>query len=61
MSFIVAAGATVNILISLWAKVACYDDDFNLDLEKLMERPTFARAEILIYLLPRSGERNISF
>ncbi|KAH7122985.1 transferase family-domain-containing protein [Dactylonectria macrodidyma] len=58
--------ATVNpaadVMLSSWAKVNCYDFDFNFELGKpeSVRRPRFDPFECLMYLMPKSRDGEIS-
>jgi len=51
-----------DIMLSSWAKVNCYDLDFNLGLGKpeSVRRPRFDPFESLIYLMPKAREGEIA-
>ena len=63
---IVSFGATldlsVDIMISSWAQLDCYELDFNLGLGKpeCVRRPQFTPFESLIYLMPRTLDGEIA-
>ncbi len=62
LSFIASADPTVDVMLSSWAKVDCYDADFNFGLGRPVNvvRPSFPPVESLVYLMPRSAERGIA-
>jgi hypothetical protein len=47
---------STDIMLSSWAAVKCYDDDFGLGLGRpeMVRRPGFTPVESLMYLLPRT-------
>ncbi|KAI9842074.1 MAG: hypothetical protein M1837_007499 [Sclerophora amabilis] len=49
---------SADIMLSSWAKLDCYELDFNLGLSKpeAMRRPKFDTVESLIYLMPRTPD-----
>ena len=51
----------VDIMLSSWAKLDCYELDFNLGLGKpdSVRRPQFAPVESLIYLMPKTLDGEI--
>jgi hypothetical protein len=54
--------ASADIMLSSWAKVDCYQLDFNLGLGKpeAVRRPQFVPVESLIYLMPRTLDGEIA-
>ncbi|OAA77946.1 Chloramphenicol acetyltransferase-like domain protein [Akanthomyces lecanii RCEF 1005] len=61
-SFVASTDSTIDINLSSWAKVDCYDDDFNFGLGKPVTviRPHFSPYEGLIYVMPRSAENGMT-
>ncbi|KAK3181908.1 hypothetical protein K4F52_006812 [Lecanicillium sp. MT-2017a] len=61
LSFIASADPALDIMLSSWVKVDCYDADFNFGLGKPINvvRPCFPPVESLVYMMPRS-ERGIA-
>ncbi|KAM3522976.1 hypothetical protein NHJ13051_005369 [Beauveria bassiana] len=61
-SFVASTDSAIDINLSSWVKVDCYDDDFNFGLGKpvTVVRPHFAPYEGLIYMMPRSVEDGIT-
>ncbi|KAJ2983924.1 hypothetical protein NQ176_g330 [Zarea fungicola] len=61
-SAIASTDSAVDINLSSWVKVDCYDDDFNLGLGKPVNvlRPQLPPFEGLIYLMPRSAKDGIT-
>ena len=53
---------SVDIMVSSWAKLDCYDLDFNLGLGKpdCVRRPQFPPCESLIYLMPKRQDGEIA-
>ena len=53
---------SVDIMVSSWAKLDCYDLDFNLGLGKpdCVRRPQFPPCESLIYLMPKRLDGEIA-
>ena len=53
---------SVDIMLSSWSKVECWDLDFNLGLGKpeAVRRPRFEPVESLIYLMPRASDGEIA-
>ena len=53
---------SVDLKLSSWAKVDCYNLDFNLGLGKpeAVRRPQFEPVESLIYLMPRAPDGEIA-
>jgi hypothetical protein len=49
-------------MLSSWAKVNCYELDFNLGLgtPECVRRPRFLRVEALMYLLPKALDGEIA-
>ena len=61
-SFTGETDPSVDLMLSSWAKVDCYNLDFNLGLGKpeAVRRPQFAPVESLIYLMPRAPDGEIA-
>ncbi|OAQ96781.1 hypothetical protein LLEC1_00637 [Akanthomyces lecanii] len=61
-SFVASTDSAIDINLSSWAKVDCYDDDFNFGLGKPVTviRPHFSPYEGLIYVMPRSAENGMT-
>lgn len=61
-SFVASTDSAIDINLSSWAKVDCYDDDFNFGLGKpvAVMRPHFSPYEGLIYVMPRSAENGMT-
>ena len=57
-----ALNLSVDIMVSSWAKLDCYDLDFNLGLGKpdCVRRPQFPPCESLIYLMPKRLDGEIA-
>jgi hypothetical protein len=53
---------STDIMLSSWAAVKCYDDDFGLGLGRaeMVRRPGFTPVESLMYLLPKTEEGDIA-
>ena len=53
---------SVDLMLSSWAKVDCYNLDFNLGLgiPEAVRRPQFEPVESLIYLMPRAADGEIA-
>ena len=53
---------STDIMLSSWAAVKCYDDDFELGLGRaeMVRRPGFTPIESLMYLLPKTEEGDIA-
>lgn len=53
---------SADIMLSSWAGVKCYDDDFGLGLGKpqMVRRPGFTPVEGLMYLLPRTSAGDVT-
>lgn len=53
---------SVDIMLSSWAKLDCYELDFNLGLgnPEAVRRPQFEPVESLIYLMPRRLDGEIA-
>ena len=53
---------SLDIMLSSWAKLDCYELDFNLGLGKpeAVRRPQFEPVESLIYLMPRRPDGEIT-
>ncbi|KAL1968670.1 hypothetical protein VTN77DRAFT_1496 [Rasamsonia byssochlamydoides] len=62
ISFTATLDLSVDIMISSWAKLNCYELDFNLGLGKpeAVRRPQFEPVESLIYLMPRTLDGEIA-
>jgi len=62
ISFAAMFDLSVDIMISSWAKVNCYELDFNLGLGKpeAVRRPRFDPVESLIYFMPRALDGEIA-
>ncbi|KAF8577566.1 putative trichothecene 3-O-acetyltransferase [Ramaria rubella] len=62
ISFTATLDLSVDIAFSSWAKVNCYELDFNLGLGKpvAVRRPQFDPVESLIYLMPRTLDGEIA-
>ena len=62
ISFIATLDLSVDIMLSSWAKLDCYELDFNLGLGKpeAVRRPQFEPVESLIYLMPRTLDGEIA-
>lgn len=54
--------SSVDIMLSSWAKVDCYNLDFNLGLGKpeAVRRPRFPPVECLMYLMPKAPDGEIA-
>ncbi|KAJ5718251.1 hypothetical protein N7488_003897 [Penicillium malachiteum] len=57
VSFTACVDIPSGIALSSWAKIKCYDHDFNLGLGKpeVVRRPGFMPVESLLYFMPRSS------
>lgn len=53
---------SADIMLSSWAGVKCYDDDFGLGLGKpqMVRRPGFTPVESLMYLLPKTPAGDVT-
>jgi trichothecene 3-O-acetyltransferase len=62
VSFTATLDLSAGIMLSSWAKLDCYELDFNLGLGKpeAVRRPQFAPVESLIYLMPRTLDGEIA-
>jgi hypothetical protein len=62
VSVVATLDLSADIMFSSWAKVNCYELDFNLGLGKpeAVRRPQFVPCESLIYLMPRRLDGEIS-
>lgn len=62
ISFTATLDLSVDIALSSWAKLDCYELDFNLGLGKpaAVRRPQFDPVESLIYLMPRALDGEIA-
>jgi hypothetical protein len=62
VSFTATLDLSADIMLSSWAKVDCYELDFNLGLGKpeAVRRPQFDPVESLIYLMPRTLDGEIA-
>ncbi|KAJ3090292.1 hypothetical protein HK102_004215 [Quaeritorhiza haematococci] len=62
VSFTATLDLSADLMISSWAKVDCYNLDFNLGLGKpeAVRRPRFEPFESLIYLMPRALDGEIA-
>ena len=62
ISFTATLDQSVDIMLSSWAKLDCYELDFNLGLGKpeAVRRPQFEPVESLIYLMPRTLDGGIA-
>ena len=62
ISFTGTFDLSVNLMLSSWAKLNCYEHDFNLGLGKpeAVRRPQFTPFESLIYLMPRAPDGEIT-
>lgn len=58
VSFTASVDIPSGIALSSWAKIKCYDHDFNLGLGKpeAVRRPRFIPVESLLYFMPRSPQ-----
>ena len=56
ISFTATLDLSADIMFSSWAKLDCYELDFNLGLgqPEAIRRPQFGPVESLIYLMPRT-------
>lgn len=61
-NFAATVDPTADVMLSSWAKVSCYDLDFNLGLGKpeSVKRPRFDPCEGLMYLMPKAPDGEIS-
>jgi trichothecene 3-O-acetyltransferase len=62
ISFTAKLDLSADIMLSSWAKLDCYELDFNLGLGKpeAVRRPQFEPVESLIYLMPRTLDGEIA-
>jgi hypothetical protein len=62
ISFTATLDLSADLMISSWAKLDCYELDFNLGLgkPKAVRRPRFEPVESLIYLMPRTLDGEIA-
>lgn len=62
ISFTATLDLSADIMLSSWAKLDCYELDFNLGLAKpeAVRRPRFDPVESLIYLMPRTLDGEIA-
>ncbi|CAF9918046.1 MAG: hypothetical protein ALECFALPRED_000500 [Alectoria fallacina] len=62
VSFTATLDLSADIMLSSWAKLDCYELDFNLGLGKpeAVRRPQFEPVESLIYLMPRTLDGEIA-
>ena len=62
VSFTATLDLSTDVMFSSWAKLNCYDLDFNLGLGKpeAVRRPQFTPVESLIYLMPRALDGEIA-
>ena len=62
ISFIATLDLSADIMLSSWAKLDCYEFDFNLGLGKpeAVRRLKFEPVEGLIYLIPRTLDGEIA-
>ncbi|EFW16800.1 hypothetical protein D8B26_001240 [Coccidioides posadasii str. Silveira] len=62
ISFTASIDASTDIMLSSWAKLDCYELDFNLGLGKpeVVRRPGFVPVESLIYFMPRARDGEIA-
>ncbi|KAF2187607.1 hypothetical protein K469DRAFT_661572 [Zopfia rhizophila CBS 207.26] len=62
ISFIATLDLSADIMLSSWARVNCYELDFNLGLGKpeAVRRPQFTPFESLIYLMPKTLDGEIA-
>lgn len=62
ISFTATLDLSADIMFSSWAKLDCYELDFNLGLGKpeAVRRPQFEPVESLIYLMPRTLDGEIA-
>ena len=62
ISFTATLDLSADIMLSSWAKLDCYELDFNLGLGKpeAVRRPQFEPVESLIYLMPRTLDGEIA-
>ncbi|MCJ1246356.1 hypothetical protein MMC30_003563 [Trapelia coarctata] len=62
ISFTATLDLSVDIMFSSWAKLDCYELDFNLGSGKpeAVRRPQFEPVESLIYLMPRTSDGEIA-
>ena len=62
ISFVANVDPAKDIMLSSWAKLDCYELDFNLGLgtPEAVRRPRFDPVEGLIYLMPRRRDGEIA-
>ncbi|EON61793.1 hypothetical protein W97_01010 [Coniosporium apollinis CBS 100218] len=62
ISFTATLDLSVDIMLSSWAKLDCYELDFNLGLgnAEAVRRPHFTPVESLVYLMPRALDGEIA-
>lgn len=62
VSFVADIDPSTDIMLSSWAKLNCYDLDFNIGLGKpeAVRRPQFVPYECLIYLMPKKPNGEIA-
>ena len=62
ISFTATLNLSADIMLSSWAKLDCYELDFNLGLGKpeAVRRPQFEPVESLMYLMPRTLDGEIA-
>ena len=62
MSFTAKGNPSTDIMFSSWAKVDCWNLDFNLGLgpPESVRRPRFTPVESLMYLMPKTLDGEIS-
>ncbi|KAL8720829.1 MAG: hypothetical protein Q9225_002383 [Loekoesia sp. 1 TL-2023] len=62
VSFTATVNSSTDIMLSSWAKLDCYELDFNLGLGKpeAVRRPRFPPFESLIYLMPKTLDGEIA-
>jgi len=62
VSFVATLDLSSDIMLSSWAKLDCYELDFNLGLGKpeAVRRPKFVPFESLLYLMPKAPDGEIA-
>ena len=62
VDFTATLDLSADIMLSSWAKLDCYELDFNLGLGKpeAVRRPQFEPVESLVYLMPRTLDGEIA-
>ncbi|KAF8348574.1 transferase family-domain-containing protein [Amanita rubescens] len=62
VSFVATLDLSSDIMLSSWAKLDCYELDFNLGLGKpeAVRRPKFVPVESLLYLMPKAPDGEIA-